>query len=82
MFCSDLLIEMAQAYPDVARMTLKVLTPFATTYESEAAFSTLLIIRIISQDRLEATYDMRVALAETKSNLEKLVQEKQIHPSH
>ena len=72
---------MAQAYHDVAKMALKVLTPFATTCECEAAFSTLLAIKIKSPHRLEATNDMRVALAKTKPNLEELVQAKQMHAS-
>ena len=71
---SDFLIVMAQAYPDVAKMALKVLTPFVATNESEdeseAAFSTLLAIKIKSRNRLEVTNDMRVALANTKPNLE------------
>ena len=33
MSCSDLWIEIAQAFLDVAKMALKVLTPFANTYE-------------------------------------------------
>ena len=73
---------MAQAYSDVAKMALKVLTPFETTNECEAAFSTLLVIKIKSRNRLEATNDMRVALAKIKPNLEELVQAKQKHPSH
>ena len=82
MCCSDFYIEMAHSHPDVAKMTLKVLMPFATTYEFEVAFCTLLVIRIKSRNRLEATNDMRVALAKTKPNLEELVQAKQMHPSH
>ena len=82
MSCSDFLIEMAQSYPDVSKIALKLLIPFATTDECEAAFSTLLAIKIKSRNRLEATNDMRVALAKTKPNLEELVQAKQMHPSH
>ena len=48
MSCSDFWIVMAQAYPDVAKMALKVLIPFATTCECGAAFSTLLAIKIKS----------------------------------
>ena len=63
-------------------MALEVLTPFANTYLCEAAFSTLLAIKIKSRNRLEVTNDMRVALAKTKPTLEELVQVKQMHPSH
>ena len=73
---------MAQAYADVSRMARRVLTPLAITDECEAAFSTLLVIKIKSRNRLEATNDMRVALAKTRPNLEELVQAKHIHPFH
>ena len=36
--CSDFWIEMAQTYPDISKMALKVLIPFPTTYECESAF--------------------------------------------
>ena len=72
---------MVQSYSDVAKTALKKLIPFATTYECETAFSTLLAIKTKSLNRLEVTNEMRVALAKTKPNLEELVQAKQIHPS-
>ena len=62
-------IVMAQSYPDVTKMALKVLIPFATTNECGAAFSTLLAIKIKSRYRLKATNDMRVALVKAKPNL-------------
>ena len=43
--CSDFWIEMAQTYPDISKMALKVLIPFPTTYECESAFSALLAIK-------------------------------------
>ncbi len=70
------------AYPDVAKMALKVLIPFATTYECESAFSTLLTIKTKARNRLCATNDMRVALAQTKPNQEALVLEKRLDTSH
>ncbi|XP_068220043.1 protein FAM200A-like [Palaemon carinicauda] len=82
MCSSDFWIEMTNSSPSVAKMALKVLIPFATTYECESAFSTLLAIKSKSRNRLEATHDMRVALAETKPKIEELVQAKQMHPSY
>lgn len=82
MCCSDFWIEMAQSYPDVAKMALRVLIPFATTYECETAFSTLLAIKTKSRNRLGVTNDIRVALSKTKPNIDELVREKQMHPSH
>ncbi|XP_029638090.1 protein ZBED8-like [Octopus sinensis] len=38
MYCSDFGIEMARSYPDVAKMALKVLMPFPSTYECEMRF--------------------------------------------
>ena len=62
MCCSDFWIAMAQPYPNLAKMALKVLIPFATTYECDAAFSTLLHIKTKYQNRLDVTNDMRFAL--------------------
>ncbi|XP_068218544.1 zinc finger BED domain-containing protein 5-like [Palaemon carinicauda] len=79
---TDFWIEMTNSSPSVAKMALKVLIPFATTYECESAFSTLLAIKLKSRNRLEAIHDMSVALAKTKPNIEELVQAKQMHKSH
>ncbi len=81
MCCSDFWIEMAQSYPDISKMALKVLIPFPTTYECETAFSTLLSIKTKHRNRLDATNDMRVALAKTKPHIEVLIKTKQMHPS-
>ena len=82
MSCSDVWIEMAQSCPDVGKMEIFVLTQFATTYECEAAFSLLFDITMKSQNKLEATNDVRHAPAETKPNLEELIQARQMHISH
>ena len=36
---SDFWIQMVQSYPEVANLALKVMIPFANTYECETAFS-------------------------------------------
>ena len=36
--CSDICIKMAQTYPDISKMALKVLIPFPTTYEVNLHF--------------------------------------------
>ena len=82
MCCSDFWIAMAQTYPDLAKMTLKVLILFATTYECEAAFSTLLHIKTKYRNRLDVTKDMRVALCKTSPKIDELIAAKQVHPSH
>ena len=38
MFCCDFWIQMAPLYPDVAKIALKLLIPFPTTYECEKGF--------------------------------------------
>ena len=81
MRCTDFWIAMAQTYPGLAKMALKVLIPFATNYECEAAFSTLLHIKTKYRNRLDVTNDMRVALCKTHTKIDKLIAAKQVHPS-
>jgi len=73
---------MAQTYPDISKMALKILIPFPTTYECESAFSALLSIKPTAQNRLDALHDMRVALSKTELNKAELIAQKQVHPSH
>ena len=80
--CCDFWIGMAQTYSDVSKMALKVLIPFATTYECESAFSALLAIKPKARNRLDAIHDMRVALFKTEPNIAELITKKQVHPSH
>ena len=80
--CRDFWIEMAQTYPDISKMALKVLIPFPTTYECESAFSALLAIKPKARNRLDAIHDMRVALSKTEPNIAELIAQKQVHPSH
>ena len=80
--CSDFWIEMAQTYPDISKMALKVLISFPTTYECESAFWALLAIKPKARNRLNAIYNMRVALSKTEPNIAELVAQKQVHPSH
>lgn len=80
--CSDFWIRKTQSYPYVAKLALKVLISFATTYECETVFSTLFAIQTKSRNRLEATNDMRVVLAKIKLNIEELVEANQMHPSY
>ena len=63
-------------------MALKVLIPFATTCECEAAFSTLLHFKTKYRNRLNVTNDMRVARCKTNPKMDELIAAKQAHPSH
>ena len=73
---------MAQIYPVLVKMALKVLMPFATTYECEAAFSMLLHINTKYLKRLDIKIDTRVALSKTHPQIDKLIAAKQVHPFH
>ena len=50
---SDIWIRMAYSNPDVAKLVLKGLISFATTYERERLFSTIIAIKTKSRNRLE-----------------------------
>ena len=50
---------MTQTCPDLAKMALKMLIPFATTYVCEAAFFAPLHVKK-KRNRMHATHDMRV----------------------
>ncbi len=75
-------VEMAYIYPDVAKKALKILIPFATTYECETAFSSLVSIKTKFRNRLDVGDEMRVALATTEPDFDELINGKQQHPSH
>ncbi|XP_068232174.1 protein FAM200C-like [Palaemon carinicauda] len=63
------------AYPGLAKAALEMIIPFPTTYLCEKAFSTMLQIKTTARNRLQIglLHDMRVALANTKPRIEKLV---------
>ncbi|XP_068232064.1 protein FAM200C-like [Palaemon carinicauda] len=67
------------AYPGLAKAALEMIIPFPTIYLCEKAFSTMLQIKRTARNRLQIRllHDMRVALANTKPRIEKLVACKQ-----
>ena len=73
---------MAQTCPYRAKMALLVFVPFATTYESEAAFSILIHFKTKHRSRLAVTSDTRIALHKTHSQIDELIAAKQVHPPH
>ena len=79
MCCSNFWIEMATSHPDDAKMPLKLLIPFSTTYKGEKAFSAVVTIKTKSLNRLDATCDMRIALSNTQLNIDKFLKAKQAH---
>ena len=58
--------------------------PFPTTYLCEKAFSTMLQVKTKARNRLQGGLlnDMRVALAKTKPEFNKLVAQRQQQKSH
>jgi len=53
---------MAQTYPDISKIALKVLIPFPITYECESAYTALLAIKPKAQNWLDAIHDMKDGL--------------------
>ena len=73
---------MLSAYPDVSSYAISRLLPFASTYSCECGFSSLLNIKSKQKNCLEAVEsDLRCALSNTTSNIEKLVSNKRIQKS-
>ena len=73
---------MLALYPNVAKLALKVLLPFATTYLCESGFSALVVLKTEKLNRLNVEDDMRLALSATKPRITELVEAMQSHPSH
>ncbi|XP_068205215.1 protein FAM200C-like [Palaemon carinicauda] len=63
------------AYPGLAKAVLEMFIPFPTTYLCEKAFSTMFQIKTTARNRLQIglLHDMRMALANKKPQIEKLV---------
>ena len=70
------------SYPTLTRIVLRKLLPFATTYLCESSFSTLLQLKTNTRNRLKVEDDLRCALSTTEPEIQELVKQKQLHPSH
>ena len=73
---------MKDSYPTLTRIVLRKLLPFATTYLCESSFSTLLQLKTNTRNRLKVEDDLRCALSTTEPEIQELVKQKQLHPSH
>ena len=78
----DFWISLRQAYPLLVKNAMAAIIPFATTYLCESGFSSLVVIKTKSRNRLNVKDDMRVALSKTKPQFDVLIEDKQEHPSH
>ena len=63
-------------------VALRVLVPFASTYLSEAGFSTLANIKTKNRNRLNVGDDMRLALTNARPQISKLAAQMQHQASH
>ena len=70
------------SYPSVAKVCMKVLLPFSSTYLCESGFSTLLNMKTKARNRLDAEDGMRCALSSTSPRIEALVDKFQQQISH
>ena len=70
------------SYPRVAKICMKVLLPFSSTYLSESRFSTLLHTQTKARNCLDAQDGMRCALSSTSPRIEALVDKYQQQVSH
>ncbi|CAM1331733.1 Uncharacterised protein r2_g4062 [Pycnogonum litorale] len=73
---------MSASYPKVAKVALRKLIPFVTTYLCESGFSALLAIKSKARNRLMVEDDLRCALSKTKPRIELLCQNEQQQKSH
>ncbi|KAI6659464.1 Protein ZBED8-like [Oopsacas minuta] len=74
--------SMEESYPLLAEIILKRLLPFPTTYLCESGFSALLQIKTSTRNKLKVEDDLRCALTNTDPEIQDLVKDKQLHPSH
>ncbi|XP_028658888.2 SCAN domain-containing protein 3-like [Erpetoichthys calabaricus] len=69
-------------YTLLAERALTVLVPFATTYQCEASFSALAVIKSKFRSRLQVEDDIRVCLSKISPRIDLLCRQKQAHTSH
>ena len=74
-------VKMQHCYPRIGIQALNILVPFSSTYLCECGFSALLTIKSKARNRLHVQSDIRCVLSTTLPDFEKLVAEKQGHPS-
>ena len=70
-------------YLNLSERALKVLIPFATTYRCEVGFSTMIVIKTKTRNRMiYINDDMRCAISLTEPRLAKIIEKKQFQVSH
>lgn len=71
-----------EEYPELAREALKLLVPFATSYLCELTFSSMVNIKSKKRNRLQLENDLIICVSNIEPRLEKILKNKQAHPSH
>ena len=56
---------MRKSYPQLSKLAIRILLPFATTYFCESGFSALIHIKTKARNRSKVEDDMRLALSNT-----------------
>ena len=76
-------LNVSTSYPALAKNAIPQLLIFPTTWECEQTFSTSLIIKSKTRNRLvNPEYDFRCSVSKISPRFAKLVEEKQAQPSH
>ena len=71
-----------EEYPELARKTLKLLVPFATSYLCELTFSSMVNLKTNKRNWLQLENDLIVNVSKIQPRFETLVKNKQAQPSH
>lgn len=69
-------------FPLLSKEAFPLLLAFPTSWECEAGFSQISILKTKHRNRLKVENDARLALSKTEPQLQKLVKRKQAHRSH
>lgn len=73
---------LGKSYPELTKIIMKYLLPFASTYRCEAGFSAMLQIKSKYRSVINVEPDLRCALSVTQPRIKSLISKKQLHPSH
>ena len=79
---SDFWANMLPITSKIGVFALKVLTPLLSTYLCESGFSSLLVIKSKTRNRLDVEADLRCALSHTTSRIVEHVSRKQVQHCH
>ena len=73
MSCNSFWCSQLESFPNLARRALLNLFPFATIYQCESGFSTLVNIKTKNRNELNVEHDMRFALSKASPTFEEII---------